>query len=80
MVWFEMQSNLRNPGGFPRQAVVGKAHIMKMFRQQAHTLDQEFVVRDFVDDFLASGNIPLSLIRWEMTRDSTDVPTTADSL
>jgi hypothetical protein len=30
-------------------------------------LQDKFVVRDFFDGFLASGVIPVSLIRWEMT-------------
>ena len=28
MVWFEMQSNLRNPGGFHSNVVTGKAYFM----------------------------------------------------
>ena len=74
MVWFEMQSNLRNPGGFHSSNVVaGKAYFMKMFREQAQALGDDFVIRDFVDAFLSSGTIPLSLIRWEMTGNSDDV-------
>ena len=74
MVWFEMQSNLRNPGGFHSSNVVaGKAYFMKMFREQAQALGDDFVIRDFVDAFLSSGTIPLSLIRWEMIGNSDDV-------
>ena len=74
MVWFEMQSNLRNPGGFHSSNVVaGKAYFMKMFREQAQALGDDFVIRDFVDAFLSSGTIPLSLIRWEMTGNSDDI-------
>ncbi len=80
MVWFEMQSNLRNPGGFHSQVVLGKAYFMKMMREQAQTLDENFVLRDFIDSFLASGNIPLSLIRWEITGDSSDVPMSPEPL
>lgn len=74
MVWFEMQSNLRNPGGFHSSNVVaGKAYFMKMFREQAQALGDDFVIRDFVDAFLSSGTIPMSLIRWEMTGNNDDV-------
>ena len=74
MVWFEMQSNLRNPGGFHSSNVVaGKAYFMKLFREQAQALGDDFVIRDFVDAFLSSGTIPMSLIRWEMTGNSDDV-------
>ena len=73
MVWFEMQSNLRNPGGFHSNVVTGKAYFMKLFREQAQALGADFVIRDFVDEFLSSGTIPMSLIRWEMTGNSDDV-------
>jgi formylglycine-generating enzyme required for sulfatase activity len=73
MVWFEMQSNIRNPGGFHSNVVTGKAYFMKLFRERAQELDEEFVLRDFIDEFLASGIIPMSLIRWEMTGNNDDV-------
>ena len=74
MVWFEMQSNLRNPGGFHSSNVVaGKAYFMKLFRERAQALGDDFVIRDFIDGFLSSGTIPMSLIRWEMTGNSDDV-------
>ena len=66
MVWYEMESNLRFPG-FHTGVVVGKAHFMKLFRERAMQLGDEFVLRDFIDEFLAGGIIPISLIRWEMT-------------
>jgi hypothetical protein len=66
MVWYEMESNLRFPG-FHTGVVVGKAHFMKLFRERAMQLGDEFVLRDFIDEFLAAGIIPISLIRWEIT-------------
>jgi hypothetical protein len=80
MVWFEMQSNLRNPGGFHSNVVTGKAYFMKLFREAAQRDDEDFVIRDFVDEFLAAGTIPMSLIRWEMTGNSDDVRLTTDEL
>ena len=66
MVWYEMESNLRFPG-FHTGVVVGKAHFMKLFRERAMQLGDEFMLREFIDKFLAGGIIPISLIRWEMT-------------
>ena len=66
MVWYEMESNLRFPG-FHTGVVVGKAHFMKLFRERAMQLGEDFVLKEFVDEFLAAGIIPISLIRWEMT-------------
>ncbi|MBA66199.1 MAG: hypothetical protein CMG55_10410 [Candidatus Marinimicrobia bacterium] len=67
MVWFEMQSNLRNPGGFHSNVVTGKAYFMKLFRERATQLGDKFTIKGFVDDFLSYGIIPMPLIRWEMT-------------
>jgi len=80
MVWFEMQSNLRNPGGFHSNVVTGKAYFMKLFRERAQQLGDEFVLRDFVDEFLAAGIIPMSLIRWEMTGNSDDITLVTEDL
>ena len=66
MVWYEMESNLRFPG-FHTGVVVGKAQFMKILRERAMQLGDAFVLKDFVDEFLASGIIPMSLSRWEMT-------------
>ncbi|MBT6208868.1 MAG: DUF885 family protein [Woeseia sp.] len=80
MVWFEMQSNLRNPGGFHSNVLTGKAYFMKLFRERAQAMGDDFVIRGFVDEFLASGTIPMSLIRWETTGDSSDVILVAEPL
>ena len=47
--------------------VVGKAQFMKLFRDRANRLGDDFVLKTFMDEFYASGFIPVSLIRWEMT-------------
>ena len=67
MVWFEMQSNLRNPGGFHSNVVTGKAYFMKLFRERATQLGNQFTIKGFIDDFLSYGIIPMPLIRWQMT-------------
>ncbi len=40
---------------------------MKLMRDYAQEQGDDFVVRDFMDEFFESGLIPISLIRWEMT-------------
>jgi hypothetical protein len=66
MVWYEQQSNLRFPA-FHTGVVMGKAQFMKLFRDRVMQLGDRFVLHDFIDEFLAAGMIPFSLIRWEMT-------------
>ena len=80
MVWFEMQSNIRNPGGFHSNVVTGKAYFMKLFRERAQELGDDFLIRDFIDEFLDSGIIPMSLVRWEMTGDHSDVTLVTEEL
>ena len=33
----------------------------------------DFIIKDFVDEFLSSGLVPIPLIRWEMTGNSDDI-------
>ncbi len=80
MVWFEMQSNIRSPGGFHSNVVTGKAYFMKLFRERAQELDEKFVLKDFIDEFLSAGIIPMSLIRWEMTGNSDDITMVTEDL
>jgi len=66
MVWYEMESNLRWPG-FHTGVVMGKAQFTRLLRERAMQLGEEFNLREFIDEFLAAGMIPMSLTRWEMT-------------
>lgn len=80
VVWFEMKSNIGNPGGFHSNVVTGKAYFMKIFRECAQELDQEFVLKDFIDEFLSCGMIQMPLIRWEMTGKSDDITLETEKL
>ena len=65
-VWYEMETNLRFPG-WHSGMVVGKFQFMKLFAELVRQRGEEFELRGFIDDYLKSGRIPFSLIRWEMT-------------
>lgn len=73
VVFFEMQSNLRNPGGFHSNVVTGKAYFMKLFRDYAVMKGEDFVLKEFIDEFLSHGIIPMPLIRWEMLSDDSEI-------
>ena len=66
-VWYEQQTNLRSPGWHTAGSVVGTAQFMKLFSDRAMQLGDDFNLKEFIDEFLAAGMIPMSLIRWEMT-------------
>jgi len=40
---------------------------MKLFRDRSKQLGDDFNLREFLDEFLEAGVIPVSLVRWEMT-------------
>jgi len=73
VVFFEMQSNLRNPGGFHSNVVAGKAYFMKLFRDYAVMKGDKFVLKEFIDEFLSHGIIPMPLIRWQMLNDDSEI-------
>src|ERR1700683_4316338 len=46
---------------------MGKMQMFKLVGDREHQLGDKFNLKEFNDTFLASGTIPISLIRWEMT-------------
>ena len=65
-LWFEMATTLRGVGHHMLM-VVGKVQFMKLLRDRSQQLGERFELQAFMDEFFASGLIPMSLIRWEMT-------------
>jgi hypothetical protein len=64
--WYEMQTSLRFTGwhmGFN----LGKIQLFKLIQDGAEVRGEDFVLADFLDEFFASGMIPFSLTRWEIT-------------
>ncbi len=63
---------LREPGyGISYQ--MGKIQLEQLLADRVMQLGDEFSLQGFHDEFLASGTIPISLIRWEMTGLDDDV-------
>jgi len=65
-VRYEMQTTLRFVG-WHMGMVVGKVQFIKLLAERSDQLGAKFDLRGFMDEFLAAGMIPMSLIRWEMT-------------
>ena len=65
-VWTDMRIYLHQPG-YGTSYVVGKVHIDRLMADKARQWGDKFTVKRFMDEFFASGIIPVSLIRWEMT-------------
>ncbi|MDE2769598.1 MAG: hypothetical protein OXI44_00250 [Bacteroidota bacterium] len=64
----EEQFYLRQPS-YGTSYVIGKLVVERLIAEYARQRNGEFVLSDFMDEFNASGIIPMSLIYWEMTGD-----------
>jgi len=65
-VWVDEELYLQQPG-YGTSYIVSKVHLEKLIEDCAQQQGDEFSLKPFFDRFHASGMIPLSLIRWEMT-------------
>ena len=65
-VWYETETTLRFPGWHTGMSA-GKTQLLTLIADRADQRGDEFNLREFMDEFFASGMIPISLIRWEMT-------------
>tara|TARA_B100000575_G_scaffold291319_1_gene296908 strand:+ start:356 stop:1987 length:1632 start_codon:yes stop_codon:yes gene_type:complete len=65
-LWYEMATTLRGTGHHMLM-VLGKVQFMKLFRDRAHQMGEDFTLKAFMDEFIATGTIPFALTRWEMT-------------
>jgi len=66
LVLFEQQLYLRQPG-YGTSYLTGKALIEALLAERARQVGEEFTLQGFMNELLASGLIPVSLGRWEIT-------------
>jgi uncharacterized protein (DUF885 family) len=59
---------LRQPT-YGQNYVMGKIEIEDLLAERRRVLGERFSLREFHDQFLAAGLLPVALIRWEMTGD-----------
>ncbi len=71
-MWAEQQLYLEQPG-YGSSYLIGKAQIEKLIGERARQLDERYSLKAFFDEFHASGMIPVSMIRWEMTGQDDEV-------
>jgi hypothetical protein len=63
---YDLQIYLRRPA-YGMTYLAGKVQFEKLLTDRARQLGKDFDLGKFHDKFLASGSIPITLIRWEMT-------------
>lgn len=63
---YDLGLYLRQPG-LGVNYYFGKLQLEQLLTERAAQLGDQFDLREFHDEFLAAGAIPIALIRWEMT-------------
>lgn len=58
---------LRRPPGYGLGYTIGMLQMQQLVADRKRQMGDEFVLKEFHDEFMAAGRLPLSLIRWEMT-------------
>ncbi len=64
---------LRRPPGYGVAYTIGKLQVDALLAERSMQLGPKFVLRDFHDQFLAAGQLPIALIRYEMIGDPSAV-------
>ena len=65
-LWGDLDLYIRQPC-YGVSYLIGSVQIQKLMADRARQLGDKFMLKEFFDDFIAAGIIPISLIRWEMT-------------
>lgn len=71
-VYGEQHLYLRQPV-YGVSYVIGKIEIEKLLAERANQLSDDFTIKTFFDEFDAVGVIPVSLVRWQLTGDGSEV-------
>ncbi|MEE8604699.1 MAG: DUF885 family protein [Candidatus Aminicenantaceae bacterium] len=64
--WYDLEISMLQPG-HATIYITGKNEFERLLADRAMQLGNSFNLQRFMDDFFASGMIPISLARWEMT-------------
>jgi hypothetical protein len=64
---------LRRPPGYGVAYTIGKLQMDALLADRATQLGKDFSLREFHDQFLAAGRLPIALIRYEMIGESEEV-------
>ena len=71
-VWGEQHLYLQQPG-YGTSYIIGKIEIEKLMAERALARADDFTIKGFLDEFSAAGVIPVSLVRWELTGDDSEI-------
>jgi uncharacterized protein (DUF885 family) len=66
LVRSEQHLYLQQPG-YGTSYLIGKIEIEKLLSERKQQLGDAFTLKGFMDEFNAAGQVPASLLRWELT-------------
>ncbi len=78
LLGFEQQLYLQQPG-YGTSYVSGARIIDDIIKQRADQLGDDFTLRQFFDEMNDAGMIPVSLLRWQLTGDASDIEAIVES-
>jgi uncharacterized protein (DUF885 family) len=64
---------LRPAPGHGLEYTIGNIQMFALLAARKRQLGEKFVLKDFHDEFMSKGRIPIALIQYEMTGDATEV-------
>ncbi|MDJ0794134.1 MAG: DUF885 family protein [Woeseiaceae bacterium] len=64
---------LRRPPGYGLGYTTGMLQMQTLLAERKRQLGDAFSLRDFHDELMSAGRLPLSLVHWEMTGDDTGI-------
>lgn len=71
-VWSEQHLYLAQPG-YGTSYLMGKIQLEQLIAERARARGDAFTLRSFMDELTAAGVIPVSLLRWELTGDDSEI-------
>ncbi len=71
-VWGEQHLYLQQPS-YGTSYVIGKIQIQQLIGERSGQLGEQFTLKGFMDDLNRAGMIPVTLIRWELTGDASEI-------
>lgn len=72
LLFFEQHLYLRQPG-YGTSYITGKYLLERLLADRSKQLDGKLPLKQFFDELNQAGNIPISLVRWQLTGDDSEI-------
>lgn len=72
LLFFEQHLYLRQPG-YGTSYITGKYLLERLLADRSKQLDGNLELRQFFDELNQAGNIPIALVRWQLTGDDSEI-------